>query len=350
MAALSDYFQQPPYMFRNKIMNGEMLVAQRTVVVGTEGVNSVQGTSNAWRNTRIVPDRWVTSLSGVSLSANVAQTTVVPDNMDFDFSYRYTSNTAVTSTNDIAFLEQKIEGFNVIDLAYGTSVAKSVTISFWVRASTAGTYSGAWRARSSTTGIWSNVFLYTVSAVNTWEYKTITIPGNTQIINHISDHREGCSLVFDLGTLNFNRAMGPNPIPGPGTWVGPNSDFYGTTTSTKLTQAVNRDIYITGVQVEAGRTASQYEFQPFDYVLKQCQRYYYEPIAQYTTNASGSAIFFNCPFPTPMRTNSPTVSASSLAALRPQFTNRYSASINVGTTTVTLSAIDAEFVPWVVEN
>jgi hypothetical protein len=74
------------------------------------------------------------------------------------------------------YSKQRIEGYNIADLAWGTANAKTVTISFWVKSSLTGTFGGAFKNNASNRDY---PFTYTISSANTWEQKSITLPGDT---------------------------------------------------------------------------------------------------------------------------------------------------------------------------
>ena len=148
--------------FRNKIINGNMAISQR----GTSAI------SNAAATNTYGTDRW--HIYGSSASKmTITQSTTNPTGQGFSNSTLVTSSAATTpGSGDYYGVRQYIEGFNSADLAWGTSGAKPIVISFWVRSSIAGTYSLALHNGSSNRTL---VSTYTISAVDTWEKETIYI-------------------------------------------------------------------------------------------------------------------------------------------------------------------------------
>ena len=92
-------------------------------------------------------------------------------------------------------LTQTIEGFNIADLGWGTANARSVTISFWVKASITGTYTVAFRNSALNRSYRAT---YTINAANTWEYKTVTVAGDTTG-TWLTDNGAGIRVGFTLG-------------------------------------------------------------------------------------------------------------------------------------------------------
>lgn len=157
-------------------------------------------------------------------------------------------------------LSQFIEGVNCYDLDFGKSTAKTITLSFWVRSSIAGQWGGSVRNASSGR---SYPFLYTISTANTWEKKTITIAGDTAG-TWLTDTGTGINLTFSL-------AMGSTYTGTAGAWASAN--YFSSTGSNSLVSTLNATLYITGVQLEAGNTATDFEWRDYGRELAMCQRY-----------------------------------------------------------------------------
>lgn len=243
-----------PFAMRNKIINGAMEIDQRNAgaAVANSGGYSV--------------DRWADNYAG-SGRYSAQRSTVAPTG--FINSLLHTVTTAVTAAaTDVYQIFQPIEGTNAADLGFGTSWARSITVSFWVRSSIAGTYGFF---LYNTDGTRSITQTYTVNAANTWEYKTITLPGDTTG-TYLTNNGQAFVVGFDLGSgSNQNTAT-------LGAWQ---SSVYRRTASCVNFMATNgATFYLTGVQLEVGSVATPFERRLFPQELAMCQRYYeksYEP-------------------------------------------------------------------------
>jgi hypothetical protein len=157
---------------------------------------------------------------------------------------------------------QGIEGFNIADLGWGTANAQTATLSFWVRSSVTGTYAAAVRNNAVNRCF---VASYTVNAANTWEYKTVSIPGDTSG-TWLTDNGAGVYLSFDLGEGSTRSTATTN------TWLATNTP--GLTSGVKLCATTGATFYITGVQLERGSNATSFEFRDYGRELIMCQRYF----------------------------------------------------------------------------
>jgi hypothetical protein len=196
------------------------------------------------------------------------------------------------------------EGLNVADLGWGAAGAQSVTLSFWVRSSIAGTFGGV---VNNATGTRSYPFSFTTASANTWEYKTLVISGDTSG-TWLTTNGAGIVLTFSMGA-------GSSLLATAGSWTGVGS-IYGATGQTNLVGTSGATFYITGVQLEAGSVASPFERRPYGTELALCQRYYAKLTgAQFAGFGSGyyrsgTAAYVCVRYPVTMRA-SPTASQSS---------------------------------------
>ena len=172
-----------------------------------------------------------------------------------------TANGSLGSSDQIRQVQQ-IEGQNLQYLKYGTSSAESLTCSFWVKSNKTGIYcvtlSQPYNSYSA------NTLEYTISSANTWEKKTVTFSGDTGgIISNTNG--AGLWLMFAFGA-GSGRHITANQ------WNG----SYGLCTSNQvnLADSTSNELYLTGVQLEAGQTASEFEFLPHDVNKRRCLRYY----------------------------------------------------------------------------
>jgi hypothetical protein len=179
---------------------------------------------------------------------------------------------------------QAIEGFNIADLGWGTANAQTITLSFWVRSSVTGSYC---LNLANSTGQLQYTTTYTINAANTWEQKTVTIVGPTSGTWE-STNSSGVLVVFGLGGGASRTTSSLN------SW-----DVVGGTTRTAVTGATNllatsgATWYVTGIQLEKGFTATNFDVRSYGTELDLCQRYFetmYFRQAGYG-NGSNSVIF-----------------------------------------------------------
>jgi hypothetical protein len=238
------------YGFRNRIINGDMRIDQRN-----DGA-SLAITNNVMTYT---VDRWAI-FENASMAFSAQQSTTAPTG--FVNSLLVTTTTAASAgSSDRSQLEQRIEGLNVGDLGWGTANAKTITLSFWIRSSLTGQFGGALQNNN---GSRAYPFSFTINSANTFEYKTITIAGDTSG-TWLTSNGIGLAVIFDLG-------MGSSLLGTAGAWS--SSDFRGATGDTKLSGTLNATLYLTGVQLEVGSVATPFERRPYGTELTLCQRYY----------------------------------------------------------------------------
>ena len=156
-----------PYVLKNRLINGDMRVDQRNAGAAVT-INSAAYT--------FVVDRWSGYGSAADGVFTLQRSTTAPTGFTNSFLATVTTADASIGANQLYIIEQFIEGFNVADLDFGTANAKTITISFWVRSSVTGTFSGSIADTNYTR---SYPFTYTISSANTFEYKTVTIAGDT---------------------------------------------------------------------------------------------------------------------------------------------------------------------------
>ena len=239
--------------FRNRIINGDMVIDQRNAGA------SVTPTTDAQYGSC---DRWSYFISQTSKFSVQQNAGAVTPPAGFTNYLGVTSLSAYTLIgNDNFEVVQKIEGFNASDLNWGTANAQPVTLSFWVRSSLTGTFGGG---ISNSAYNRSYPFAYTINAANTWEQKTITIPGDTSG-TWLTTNGIGLVLQFCLGAVAARTSAA-------GVWAA--GWFPSATGPTSVVSTNGATFYITGVQLEAGSVATPFERLPITTELALCQRYY----------------------------------------------------------------------------
>ena len=246
--------QGSPFGFKNRIINGNMAISQ-----GAAAATITPATSSAYA-TNYPVDRFEVIVGAASKLTTAQSTTAATG---FNFSTLITSSSAYTvGAGEIFAIRHKIEGFNTSDLAFGTVNAQKITLSFWVRSSVTGTFGGSIQNSAANR---SYPFTYTIDVIDTFEYKTITIPGDT------SGTWIGATNGIGL-TINFGLGVGATYSGTANAWAG--ADYRSATSATSVVATNGATFYITGVQVEKGSTATSFDYRPFGTELQLCQKYF----------------------------------------------------------------------------
>lgn len=258
---INTYVPKSTYASKNRIINGDFCIDQRAA--GTAKTILSSGSSYP------AVDRWQMAVS-TSVVATTQQITT-----DYPAGHRYsnkitfsTGQAIVAGSNSIMW--QWIEGLNTYDLNWGTANAQSVTLSFWVKSSVTGNH-----AVQIYTG-YSYVTTYNIAAANTWEKKSITIPGLTSGTASPADNTASISVGFVWGAGSSVQTTA-------NTWT---SGYYSTVSGAAAPQATTGATWlVTGVQLEAGSTATTFSRAggTIQGELAACQRYYYR-----TTTGAGA--------------------------------------------------------------
>jgi hypothetical protein len=242
--------------FRNIIINGDMSIAQRGT--STSGVTSTDG--------YYACDRWYTQTDTGTWT--ISQSTDTPSGQGFSKSLKLDCTTAGTGNADEVMIRSRNEGQNLQYLKYGTSSAESLTLSFWIKSNKTGNYYVA-LANFNTTQNRVVSFGYSIDSANTWEKKTITIPGDTSQGFDNSNVEN-----FTLFWL-FSAASGFTSGGVSNTWIDYSATRFANSDLAGLGGSTSDEVYLTGVQLEAGTSASDFEFLPVDVTLNKCLRYYF---------------------------------------------------------------------------
>jgi hypothetical protein len=241
------------YGFKNRIINGAMVIDQRNA-----------GASVTPTNGQFLTDRFGAGLTQAS-KFTAQQSTTAPTGFINSQSITSSSAYSITST-DKFWIYQPIEGLNIADLAWGTASASTVTLSFWVRSSLTGTFGGSLQNSAQNR---SYPFSYTINAANTFEQKSITITGDTS----------GTWLTTN-GTgiyLNIGLGVGSTLSGTANSWAGAN--YFSATGATSVVGTNGATFYITGVQLEKGSTTTSFDYRPYGTEFSLCQRYFEKSVA-----------------------------------------------------------------------
>ena len=239
---------------KNFIINGNMISAQRGSV--SKSANSYGYTLDQWELSNYIDD-----------TITVTQDSDTPTGQGFANSMKITGSSGDNSldASDYLSMVHKFEGQNIQSLKKGTSSAVPMTFSFWIKATTTGTYIVEFADNDNTRKVSKS---YTVSSTNTWEYKTITVEADTT------------GAFADINNTSLWIQM----------WFAAGSNFTGgslnsswtasTATNTRVVGQVNgmssgsHNIYLTGVQLEIGEKATEFEHEPYETTLAKCHRYF----------------------------------------------------------------------------
>jgi hypothetical protein len=267
----------PSVNMKNRIINGAMVIDQRNA--------GASGTSTGY-----TVDRWQYAATQASKGTWQQNAGSVTPPAGFRNYLGVTSSSAYSvGATDYFYINQNIEGFNWYDLDWGSANAKTVTLSFWVRSSLTGTFGGSF---VNWAGNRSYPFTYTISSANTWEQKSITVAGDTTGTWAGATNAGALQVYFSLGTGSTYSGTA-------GSW---SANYYGSATgATSVVGTNGATFYITGVQLEVGSTATNFDVRSYGTELALAQRYYIS--AGNCMVANGLNDFAAACFPVTMRAN-----------------------------------------------
>ena len=296
-------------MFRNRIINGDMRIAQR----GTSGTTST-GTSYVFG----CVDRFAVSYNITTGGLTQSQITLTTGDTPYQYGFRYSYRVAASTacTNYVWIIpEHVVEANNVADLMWGTSYALPVVLSFWLRTNVA--TNGKIPVTLRNYGGYNYTYNsdVNVSSSGNWQYVTLTIPGPTSGTWNMVGSSGGIEVM--LGAYQLSRSSVPN------TWEALNN--IGTTSSTNIWATLNNYVEFTGVQLERGSIATPFEFRPFATELQLCQRYYWRMFFTSGNNVrfgivscrSASFVHLTQMLPVTLRANPSAVGGSGTFTLHP---------------------------------
>ena len=273
---------------RNMIINGAMLISQR----GTDALS----VTNSGQNYQV--DMYRARSQGGQFS--IQQVADAPSGTGLYNSLKVQVTSADTSLASSAYHEiiQYIEGYNFLPSEYGGSGAKTCTLSFYVKSNVTGTHTGAVGNVGNNRGFGFN---YTISSANTWERKTITIPGDTTG-SWNKGNNVGLKVIFSLGIGSSFATANVS------TWE--TRETMGTDDGQNLMASTSNNLYLTGIQFEVGNIATTFEHRNYGEELLRCQRYFQILKGGFNVAANSSSMCFSAPLYCMMR-SAPTAGKTS---------------------------------------
>ena len=277
---------------KNLIINGGMTVAQRSTSEASK--TTVDG--------YVCLDRWSIQTGSVGTFTH-SQSSDVPAGYGFSNSVKFDCTTADASP-DYGLIRQRFEGQNLQVLNKGTSSAVPVTLSFWVKSNLTGNFQVNLQD-IDTSGSRHIGATYSISSANTWEKKEITFAGDT---TGALDNDNACSF-----NIEWWLAAGSTYNSGsvPTSWAAEANGNRAAGLNVSIGSSTDNDFFLTGVQLEIGEKATEFEHEPIGTTLQKCQRYYWQPpkagnnsAFTSTSNDNYRRVFIW--FPVKMRTSSVT--------------------------------------------
>jgi hypothetical protein len=252
--------------FKNRIINGAMVIDQRNAGASVTASNTVTYTVDRFNSYGSVSSKYTVQQNAGSVTPPAGFTNYLG----------CTSSSAYSvGASEFFAISQNIEGFNTADFGWGTANAATVTLSFRVYSSLTGTFGGViYNAAFNR----SYPFTYTISSANTWTSISITIAGDT------SGTWVGATNGVGL-TLSFSLGAGATVSGTAGAWTG--SGYRAATGGTSVVGTSGATFYLTGVQLEKGSTATSFDYRPYGTELALCQRYYQKTFDIGTAPANG---------------------------------------------------------------
>ncbi len=281
-AAAQASYQQDKH--KNIFYNGDMAICQRAT--SSAGLGAASG--------YFVQDRWKILVSNLEGRFTLSQDAEAPDGFANSMKIDCTTAESSVAADEYLIIEQKLEGLDLQTLDKGDSDAKALTVSFWVRSPKTGVHTVTLYEATAARSISST---YTIASADTWEYHSVTFPGDTTGAIP-DDNTEGLTIYFWLmagsnwtsGTFNTS-------------WASHVAANVGSSSQVNILDNTANNYYLTGVQMETGNTATDFQHDSYKENLARCQRYFYKgEDAVYGSYTAGSfASYSNVWFPTTMR-------------------------------------------------
>jgi hypothetical protein len=277
----------------NRIINGAMTIDQRNAGASvTQDVSGAQFSVDRWKVYGNVSAKFTAQQNAGGVTAPAGYTNYL--------GITSLSAYSVAATDEF-ITAQPIEGLNVSDLGWGTAGAKTVTLSFQVRSSLTGTFGGSVRNSGYNR---SFPFSYSIPTANTWTTISINITGDTSG-TWLTTNGAGINLSFSLGAGTSRSGTA-------GAWAA--ASYVSATGATSVVGTSGATFYITGVQLEAGSTASSFAHENYADTLQKCQRYFVNNFKAFGKWHASTLLRVGASFPVTMRAV-PTIVVNNAASL-----------------------------------
>ena len=267
---------------KNMIYNGDMTICQRST--------SVSGIGNGDAGYH-VQDRWRVGEGGApNAVVTMSKSTTAPDGFASSLKLDCTTASGTVADADLLVVSQLFEGQDLQSWNKGDAQARAITISFWVNTTKTGTYIISMYDNDNNRACGQS---YTVSSSDTWEYKTVTFPPDT---TGAYDNDNAVSLYLYWGLVAGADYAGGSLATA---WESNNNpDRF--TGQVDAFDSTSNNFHLTGVQMELGNTATDFQYESHTENLTRCQRYYEDfPLGSYTStgNSYATNAFVGCQFP-----------------------------------------------------
>lgn len=271
--------------FKNRIINGAMMIDQRNAGAAL----TVNSTAQKYAVDRFYCENGTDGVFTIQQSSNA------PAGFTNSVVATVTSTDSSLASSQYAAISQQIEGYNFADFNFGSSNAKTFTLSFWVYSSITGTFGGSFRNSADSR---CYPFTYAINAANTWEQKTITVAGDTTGTWIGATNGIGIKIWWSF-------AAATNISGTAGAWA--SSLYLSATGAVNMMASSGATWYITGVQFEVGTQATNFDYRDYGRELILCNRYFYQGAMSGSGAIGVSSQTFNfVKFPQTMRTT-PTI-------------------------------------------
>ena len=284
--------QASPFGFKNRLVNGAIVIDQRNGGAANNGTGAAPtyGPDRYYLFNSLSSKISIRQINGANSAASNFESSGAPTG--FAYSLKFTTLAAVSTTStDTYVVAQGVEGTNIADLGWGTANAQPVTLSFWAKSSLTGTFSGV-IANAAQNYVYP--FQYTINSANTWEYETVTLVGPTAG-SWPSNNQTSLYVIFDLGSGSDKNGT-------VSTWQSTGGQILRTATANRLVGTAGATLYVTGIQLEKGLTATPFEIRPVTLDQQMCERYYQISASSFRFYTSDGFVGTHFPYRTQMMT------------------------------------------------